>query len=144
MIKIKEINSKKDLKTFVKFPFKLYQGSASWVPPIISEEVRTLDKDVNPVFKDAEARYFLAYKNNKIVGRIAAIINWLEVNGQNEKKMRFGWFDFIDDFDVQKTEEPNIGLSENNFSVDYTVFPNPTNDYIQIDFVSELISPGYK
>ena len=102
MITIKEITTKKELKTFVKFPFKLYKGSSSWVPPIISEEVRTLDKDVNPVFKDAEARYFLAYKDNKIVGRIAAIINWLEVKGQSEKKMRFGWFDVIDNVEVTK------------------------------------------
>ena len=102
MITIKEVSTKKELKTFVKFPFKLYKGSSSWVPPIIAEEIRTLDKTVNPVFKDAEARYFLAYKNNEIVGRIAAIINWLEVNGQNEKKMRFGWFDVIDDVEVTK------------------------------------------
>ncbi|MFC0604352.1 GTP cyclohydrolase [Winogradskyella pulchriflava] len=102
MITIKEATSKKELKTFVKFPFSLYKGSSSWVPPIISEEVRTLDKSVNPVFKDAEARYFLAYKENKIVGRIAAIVNWLEVNGQNENKMRFGWFDVIDDVEVTK------------------------------------------
>ncbi|MDB9783253.1 GTP cyclohydrolase, partial [Winogradskyella sp.] len=81
MITIKEISTKKDLKTFVKFPFRLYKNSKSWVPPIIAEEVRTLNKDENPVFKDAEARYFLAYKNNEIVGRVAAIINWLEVNG---------------------------------------------------------------
>mgnify|MGYP000867855997 CR=1 FL=1 len=53
MITIKEIKTKKELKAFVKFPFKLYKGSSFWVPPIISEEVRTLDKDVNPVFKDA-------------------------------------------------------------------------------------------
>lgn len=102
MITVKEVHSKKELKAFVKFPFKLYKGSTSWVPPIISEEVRTLDKTVNPVFKDAEARYFLAYKDNKIVGRIAAIINWLEVNGQGVKKMRFGWFDVIDDIEVTK------------------------------------------
>ncbi|MEN8886964.1 MAG: GTP cyclohydrolase, partial [Winogradskyella sp.] len=102
MITIKEISTKKDLKTFVKFPFRLYKNSKSWVPPIIAEEVRTLNKDENPVFKDAEARYFLAYKNNEIVGRVAAIINWLEVNGQSEKKMRFGWFDTIDDVEVTK------------------------------------------
>ena len=62
MITVKEIHSKKDLKAFVKFPFKLYKGSNSWVPPIIKEEMSTLDKAKNPVFKDAEARFFLAYK----------------------------------------------------------------------------------
>jgi hypothetical protein len=102
MITVKEVLTKKELKSFVKFPFTLYKNSKSWVPPIISEEINALDKDVNPVFKDAEARYFLAYKDNEIVGRIAAIINWLEVNNQGIKKMRFGWFDVIDDIEVTK------------------------------------------
>lgn len=102
MITIKEVHSKKDLKAFVKFPFSLYKDSKYWVPPIISQELKTFDKKENPVFRDAEARFFLAYKNNKIVGRCAAIINWLEVKNQNQRKMRFGWFDFIDDLEVSK------------------------------------------
>ncbi len=103
MVTLKEVKTKKELKAFVKFPFKLYKDSKYWVPPIISQEMKTFDKTENPVFNDAEARLFLAYKNNEIVGRIAAIINWLEINGQNQKKMRFGWFDFIDDLEVSKT-----------------------------------------
>jgi hypothetical protein len=102
MITLKEVFSKKDLKAFVKFPFSLYKGSKYWVPPIISQEIKTFDKKINPVFNDAEARLFLAYKNGTIVGRVAAIINWLEVKGQNQKKMRFGWFDVIDDINVSK------------------------------------------
>ena len=102
MITVKEIYSKKDLKTFVKFPFKLYKDSPYWVPPVISQEVKTFDKKENPVFEDADARFFLAYKNNEIVGRVAAIINWLEVKGQNQMKMRFGWFDMIDDIEVSR------------------------------------------
>ena len=102
MINIKEVHDRKGLKTFVKFPFKLYKGSKYWVPPIISQEIRTFDKNVNPVFKNADARFFLAYKGKDIVGRVAAIINWLEVDGQSIKKMRFGWFDAIDDIAVTK------------------------------------------
>ena len=103
MVTLKEVKTKKDLKAFVKFPFHLYNKSKYWVPPIISQEIKTFSKKDNPVFKDAEARLFLAYKNNTIVGRIAAIINWLEVKDQNQKKMRFGWFDFIDDLEVSQT-----------------------------------------
>ncbi len=102
MIEIKEIHSKKDLKKFVKFPFSLYKDSKSWVPPIISEEINTFDKAVNPVFDNAVGHFFLAYKNGKIVGRIAALINWIEVKEQGIKKMRFGWFDVIDDIEVSR------------------------------------------
>lgn len=103
MITIKEIHSAKDLKTFVKFPFQLYKDCEYWVPPIINQELETFSKEKNPVFKDAEARFFLAYKDNAVAGRIAAIINWLEVNGQKQRKMRFGWFDVIDDVDVTRS-----------------------------------------
>ncbi|REG88028.1 GNAT family N-acetyltransferase [Winogradskyella sediminis] len=102
MITIKEATSKKDLKAFVRFPFSIYKDSKYWVPPIIRQELETFNKDKNPIFKDAEARFFLAYKGEDIVGRIAAIINWLEVDKQGIKKMRFGWFDFIDDLEVSK------------------------------------------
>ena len=100
MITVVEVHSKKDLKKFVKFPFQLYKDSNYWVPPIISQEMETFDKKKNPIFNDADASFFLAYKNDEIVGRVAAIINWLEVNNQKQKKMRFGWFDAIDDIDV--------------------------------------------
>ena len=102
MITIKEAISTKDLEAFVKFPFELYKDSDNWVPPIIKQEMETFNKKTNPIFNDAEASFFLAYKNNEIVGRVAAIINWLEVNQQKQKKMRFGWFDVIDDNEVTK------------------------------------------
>ena len=60
-IKIKEIESKEDLKKFVMFPFDLYKDSKYWVAPIIKEELEVLDKEVNPVFNNADATYFLAY-----------------------------------------------------------------------------------
>ena len=102
MIELKEVKTKKALKAFVKFPFGLYKDSKYWVPPIISQEMNTFDTKENPIFNDAEARLFLAYKNNVIVGRIAAIVNGLEIKNQDLKKMRFGWFDFIDDLEVSK------------------------------------------
>ena len=102
MITIKEMTSKKDMKAFVKFPFKLYKNNAYWVPPIINDEVESFNKDKNPVFQHATARFFVAIKNGEIVGRVAAIINDTEVKMQKLKKMRFGWFDFIDDFEVSK------------------------------------------
>lgn len=103
MVTVKEISTKKELKNFVKFPFKLYKNNKFWVPPIIKDEVASFDRKENPVFEHADARFFLAYKNGKIVGRISAMINWIEVKEQKVKKMRFGWFDFIDDFEVSRS-----------------------------------------
>ena len=102
MILIKEVLSKKELKEFIKFPFSLYKNSKYWVPPIISEEIKVFNKLTNPVLQNADARLFLAYKDEKIVGRVAAITNWLEINDQGVHKMRFGWLDMIDDLEVTK------------------------------------------
>ena len=102
MITIKEAISKKELTDYIKFPFLLYKGNKYWVPPIIADELEAFDKTKNPTFENAEAYFYLAYKDNKIVGRIAAIINWNEVNKQHKKKVRFGWFDVIDDIEVTK------------------------------------------
>ena len=102
MITILEANSKQLLKDFVKFPFELYKNHPFWVPPLIADEMETFDKDKNPAFKSAEAYFYLAYKNDKVVGRIAAIINWNEVNEQQKSKVRFGWWETIDDVEVTK------------------------------------------
>jgi GNAT superfamily N-acetyltransferase len=102
MIIIKEAVTKKEMTEFVKFPFSLYKDNKYWVPPIIADELESFDRTKNPAFESAEAYFYLAYKNNEIVGRIAAIINWGEVNDQHKKKVRFGWFDVIDDIEVTK------------------------------------------
>ena len=102
MIKIKEISTKKELKQFVTFPFSLYKNNPYWVPPIIKDEIESFNKNTNPVFKQAHAQFFLAYKESKIVGRVCAIINNYEVEKQGVKKMRFGWLDMIDDLEVTK------------------------------------------
>ena len=102
MITIKEAITKSEITDFVKFPFSLYKNEPNWVPPIISDEVNSFDKSKNPLFDNADAHFYLAYKNGKIVGRIAAIINWDEVNNQGKKKVRFGWWDVIDDIEVTK------------------------------------------
>lgn len=102
MITIKEAITKREMTAFVKFPFSLYKDNKYWVPPIIADELESFDRTKNPAFESAEAYFYLAYKNNEIVGRIAAIINWGEVNNQHKKKVRFGWFDVIDDVEVSK------------------------------------------
>lgn len=116
MITIKKIESAKEMKQFVTFPFSLYKHNKYWVPPIVKDEIANFNPAINPVFQNADAQFFVAVKNGKIVGRIAAIINWFEVEKQQIKKMRFGWFDVIDDIEVSKTllnKIKAIGLENN-------------------------------
>ena len=102
MIELKEIKNDSDLKKFVTFPFKLYKNSKYWIPPIISEEMNNFKSDINPSLKDSSISLFIAIKDNEIVGRIAAIINWVEVKNYKVRKIRFGWFDVINDINVTK------------------------------------------
>ncbi len=99
---LKVVKSPKDFDAFVKFPFDIYKDNPYWVPPLIKEEIETIKPDANPVYNNAKARFFLAYKGDKIVGRIAAIINWIEVKELGRSKVRFGWFDVVDDLEVSK------------------------------------------
>ncbi|ALJ06581.1 GTP cyclohydrolase [Pseudalgibacter alginicilyticus] len=137
MITLKEVKTKSELKAFVKFPFKIYKNSPYWTPPIINQEIKTFNKKENPVFNDAEATLFLAYKNNEIVGRIAAIINWLEVNGQNQKKMRFGWFDFIDDLEVSKALFNKIETIGKAHGLEYAEGPVGFSNLDKVGVVTE-------
>ena len=102
-IEIRKVNSRKDLKKFVDFPFQLFKGNAFWCPPLKFDEINTLRKDKNPAFDYCEAEYWLAYQNGKPVGRIAGIINHNEIKRWNANLVRFGWIDFIDDPDVSRT-----------------------------------------
>ena len=102
-IDIKKVSTQMDYKTFVEFPFVLYKDNPFWVPPLVKDEIETLDPKLNPVYQNATASLFLAYKNGEVVGRVAAIINWIEVKEIKKNKVRFGWFDFVDDINVSKT-----------------------------------------
>ena len=101
-ITIKEVQSKSELKKFILFPFQIFKGNKYWIPPLIMDEVKTLSKEKNPAFDFCDAKYLLAYNDNKIVGRIAGIINHKYNERWNQKSVRFGWIDFIDDKEVSK------------------------------------------
>lgn len=99
---IKEVIAKDDLKNFVLFPHALYADNPYWVPSLRSDEMETFDKDKNPSFKNCEAKLWLAYRDNEIVGRIAGIINHSYISKWKNKYARFGWIDFIEDREVLK------------------------------------------
>ncbi len=96
-ISIKEVNNKKLLQAFIDFPYRLYKNHPYYIPPLKFDEKATLTKDKNPAFDYCEARYWLAYKNEQVVGRIAAILNKAYIEKWNKAYMRFGWIDFDDD-----------------------------------------------
>ena len=102
MIEIIKVENKGQEREFVMFPFSLYKGCDYWVPPIISEELESMDKEKNPVFENAEAEFYIAKKDGVTVGRIAAMVNWVEIEEQKKNKLRFGWYDTIDDLEVSK------------------------------------------
>jgi len=101
-VEIKEIQpTRSNLLKFVHFPIDtLYRDSEYFVPPLVTDEVNTLRPDKNPAFDFCEAVYFLAYRDGKIVGRIAGIINHVVNERSNKKEARFSYIDFIDDAEV--------------------------------------------
>ncbi len=101
-IVIKEVVSRRDLKKFISFPDKLYSENKYWIPSLHSEEMNTLHKDKNPAFDFCYVKYWLAYKDGKIAGRIAGIIVMRYIEKWKNKYARFGWVDFIDNDNVSK------------------------------------------
>jgi|TARA_A100001011_G_scaffold283024_1_gene293255 hypothetical protein len=112
MIEIVEVTSRQQFGAFFQFPFDLYRNCLQWVPPITKEEIDIFDPQKNAVFEHAMARLFLAKKKEKVVGRIAAMINWVEIEELKKTKVRFGWYDTIDDLEVsQKLIEAVEGVA---------------------------------
>ena len=101
-IEIKQVTNRKELKQFIQFYYDLYRGNDCAVPYLFNDEMSTLRSDKNPSFECCEAKYFMAYKNGKLVGRVAAIINNRANERWQRKQIRFGWFDFVDDQEVSK------------------------------------------
>ena len=99
-IVIKEVTTKRELRRFVQFGIDLYKGNNYYCPPIVMDEMNTFSPSGNPALEVCDFVIYMAYRNNKIVGRIVGIINHRanEVWGVN--KCRFGWFECIDDYDV--------------------------------------------
>ena len=97
---IKKVSSKKELKTFIRFNYELYKGNPYSVPDLYDDMLNTFSSKKNAAFEFCEAEYFLAYRDNKVVGRVAAIINNRANQTWDKKEVRFGWIDFIDDEEV--------------------------------------------
>ena len=122
-VNIVEVLTKKDLKRFVTFPCSLYGSNPYWIPPLISEEMENFDPQKNPVYGHAVSRLFLAEQGGKTVGRIAALVNFTEVDKQGIKKMRFGWFDVIDDVAITKALLDKVTEIGKEYQLDFIEGP---------------------
>ena len=99
-VEIKKVSSKKDLKIFVRFANRMYKGNPYYVPSMPFDDMGTFDPKENGAYDFSEAELYLAYKEGKLVGRVAAIINTKANKAWNVQQVRFGWIDFIDDMEV--------------------------------------------
>lgn len=101
-IEIKKVESCRDLCKFIDFHNELYKGNPYHVPNLYFDEMNTFRKDKNAAFDFCEAEYFMAYRDGKAVGRVAAIINHSANKKWERESVRFGWIDFVDDIEVSK------------------------------------------
>lgn len=100
-ITIKEVQSKSEMKKFIRFNYELYKDNKYSVPDIYEDMLDTFS-DKNAAMEFCEAVYYLAYKDGKVVGRVAGIINNKANKTWNLNAVRFGWIDFIDDPEVSR------------------------------------------
>lgn len=99
-VTIKSVKDKCGLEAFIQFHYDLYRNDPYDAPNLHSDEMNTLSKDKNAAFEFCETEYFLAYKDGRVVGRVAAIINNKANEKWQHKSVRFGWVDFVDDIEV--------------------------------------------
>jgi GNAT superfamily N-acetyltransferase len=96
-VSVRPVRSKRELNAFIRLPFELYRESEQWVPPLVSERKRHLDRRRNPFFEHAEAEYFLAWRHGRPVGRISAHVDHRLNAHQGTSWGLFGFFECMDD-----------------------------------------------
>ena len=126
-VEIRKIGTRKDIKSFIKFTNDLYKDCPYYCPPLLFNELAIFDRKKNPVMEFSDFQLFMAYRDGKPVGRIAALLNRKANEAWNVKRVRFGWMDFIDDYEVSKALLDAVadwgrerGLEEMNGPVGFT------------------------
>ncbi len=117
-LRVIEVTSRRDLKTFIHLPWLVYEGQECWVPPLIADVKARLNRRKNPFFDHGEAAYFLAMEGDKAIGRIAAITNTLHNSTHHDTVGFFGWFECIDNADAAAAllDRASSWLQEKNCS----------------------------
>lgn len=101
-VEIRKVTTRKDLKRFIRFNYEFYKGNPYSVPDLYDDMLHTFSRKKNAAFEFCEADYFLAFREGKIVGRVAAIINRCANETWHKREVRFGWIDFVDDIEVSR------------------------------------------
>jgi GNAT superfamily N-acetyltransferase len=96
-LEVRPVTSKRDLGTFIKLPWRLYREEPNWVPPLVMDVKKRLDRKKNPFFQHAQAQYFLAWRQGRAIGRISAHIDRNLNEFQDNAWGLFGWFECEDD-----------------------------------------------
>ncbi|THB70529.1 MAG: hypothetical protein D6E12_02775 [Desulfovibrio sp.] len=96
------VRDKEQLEAFLRFPWKVQETDPNWVPPVLSEQRKVLDKEKGPFFKHGEAEYFLAYKDGELAGRVTAHVNYMHDERYEDNTGFFGFFECVEDTDVSR------------------------------------------
>jgi len=132
VLRIRQVQTKRDLSDFIKFPWKIYRGDPLWVPPLIADRKDFFNPQKNPFFKHSEVIFYLAEKNNETVGRICGILNRNHISFHQEKAGFFGFFECVNDFDVAKSllDEVKVWLKSKGMEIMRGPMNFSTNDEV--------------
>jgi len=136
IIEVSPVKTKKDLKDFIKLPWKVYKDDTQWVPPLISQQKVLFDKSKHPFFEHSEADFFIARQDGKTVGTIVAILNNRHNKVHNENVGFFGFFETIKDYEVAKKLLDTVMEWAQKKSLDYIRGPE---NYSQNDVCGLLV-----
>lgn len=138
-IEITRVTSKKDLKDFIKLPWKIYKNDPNWVPPLISQQKANFDKKKHPFFEHSEADFFIARKGKELVGTIVAILNNRHNKVHEENVGFFGFFETVQDYNVAEKLLDTVMDWAKSKKLDYIRGPE---NYSQNE-VSGLVVDGF-
>ena len=128
-VQIKEVSSRRELRTFVNFPEKLYKDNPYYVPPLVFDQMDTLDQKKGAAQEFCDSKLYLAYKDGELVGRVAAIVNHKANEQWNHKQVRFGWIDFIDDREVSRALMDKVEEFGRKYGMEEVVGPLGFTDF---------------
>jgi hypothetical protein len=128
-IEIRPVRTRSELKKFVNFPEKLYRHNPYYVPPLVFDQLDTLDQEKGAAQEFCDSELYLAYKDGELAGRVAAIVNHKANEQWNHKEVRFGWYDFIEDKEVAQALMDKVYEFGRKFKMDSVVGPLGFTDF---------------